>query len=249
MGVLLFLIGQIPANAAVSHTTAVPRPAGLIEEPEWGYWHKSQLGQPFPTVQHLYEIGQTITVPHNVSISVDNVERNWTPQPWQAVSNSVGYQDDAIGKEILLVRFTITNLSNTPIGYSDSSFSLVRANRHEQHVAALAELPGTQYGSFGQTSPWLQPGATMHTFVPFLVNPGEQPQRFVLSWRTIDPTRFTTVTAKNGKKINMPVYINVARIPISLVAPSSKATSVSAVTFAPDMTFTVANADVYSTGN
>jgi len=267
VGILLLLLGNLLATAAsqanaTSYATPTPAsqhsgvhaPVGsvgpLVEESEWGMWHKGDVAQSFPTRQHPYSIGQTISVPNYVSIRVDSVDRNWTPQPWQASPFPVGFQDDAHGKEVILVRFTITNLSHTTMNYSDHYFSLGRANGHEQRVAALAELTGDQYGSFGRPTPWLLPGVTVHTFVPLLVNPGEQPRQFVLSWQTIDPTHVTTVTATNGKEIVTPAYVKVARIPIALSAPFSQGSQtppVSSVTFVPDTTFKVADADVYST--
>lgn len=173
IGIFLFLIGKVSANAASQNSAVSQLASTLIPESGWEMWHKGYIGQSFPTTLHPYEVGQTVTVPKNVSIRVDSVARNWTPQPWQVSPYPVGYQDDAKGKEVILVRFTITNLSEVPLGYTDHYFSLVRANGHEQRIATLAELTSDQYGSFDQTSPWLEPGATVHTFVPFLVNPGD----------------------------------------------------------------------------
>lgn len=181
--------------------------------------------------------GQTIIVPNYVSVRVDSVERKWTPQPWQVSPYPSGFQDDATGKEVILVRFTIQNLSKTPIMYLDDYFSLVRANGREQRVATLNELTGDQYGGFAQT-PWLKPGALVHTFVPFLVSPGEQPQQFMLTWRPIDPTKSIQV----GRE-TLPAYMNIARIPIVLTASIVPG---STVTFVSNTTFKVTAADVYS---
>lgn len=230
-------IGGVPTiTVPVRHTSQQIGP--LVPESQWGRWYKGDLGQAFPSTTHPFASGQTIIVPNYVSIRVDSVERNWTPQPWQVSAYPAGYQDDATGKEVILVRFTIQNLSKTPVMYLNSYFSLVRATGHEQRVAALDELTGDQYGSFGQT-PWLEPGAMVHTFVPFLVNRGEQPQQFVLTWKTIDPTK----SIRNGNE-TLPSYLNIARIPIALSASTAPGSS---VTFVPDTTFTVTAADVYST--
>ncbi len=244
-GALLLFLSHARTSTGSSAKITVPaRPASqkigpLVPESQWGRWHKGDLGQTFPTTTHSLVPGQTITVPNFVSIRVDSVDRNWTPQPWQLSPSASGYQDDAAGKEVILVRFTIENLSKTPVMYSDSYFSLMRANGHEQRVAELNELTGDQYGSFGHTSPWLEPGALVHTFVPFLVNPGEQPKQFVLTWKTIDPTK----SSQSGTE-RLPSYLHIARIPIAL---SASTTPGSSVTFVPDATFTVTTADVYST--
>jgi hypothetical protein len=256
VGALLLFWGQMhPTAMASSRKASIPlQPASRRNTPEseWGRWHKGDQGQTFPTTVHSFVSGQTIIVPNYISIRVDGVDRNWTPQPWQMPPSSSGGQDDATGKEVILVRFTIQNLSNTPVPYSDSYFSLVRANGHEQRVAALDELSGDQYGSFGQTNPWLEPGAIVHTFVPFLVNPGEQPKQFVVSWRTLDLTKTTTASSSKGT-IRLPPYVNVARVAIALNALTAQATSaaptVSAITatFVPGATFTVSSSNVYST--
>ncbi|HLG62574.1 MAG TPA: hypothetical protein VKY19_11615 [Ktedonosporobacter sp.] len=251
VGGFLLLIGNLSANAA-SQSASAPssqKIGPLIPESEWGMWHKGNVAQSFPTTQRPYTIGQTVTVPNYVSIRVDGVDRNWTPQPWQVPPSPVGFQDDAKGKEVILVRFTLTNLSNAPVLYSDHYFSLVRANGHEQRVATLAELTGDQYGSFGRTTPWLLPGATTHTFVPFLVNPGEKPQQFVLSWQVVDHTQQPIVSA-NSPKGTMPFYANIARIPILLSFPPmsrTQASAASSITFVSDTKFTITGANVYST--
>jgi len=216
----------------------------LIGEQEWGMWHAWQLNVSFPTTQAAFRAGQTITVPNYVSIRVDGVDRNWQPQPWQQSPAPVGGQDDASGKEVILVHFTLTNLSTEPIGYSDQFFSLVRANGHEQRVAALAELGGDQYGSFGHTSPWLFPGASAHTFVPFLVNPGEQPRFFVFYWSQLKPN--TQTSGKNPRGIK-PLSSGVARITFALTGLQvPQVTAAASVSFVPNTTFTVRSTDVYS---
>lgn len=130
--------------------------------------------------------------------------------------------------------------------YSDLYFSLVRANGREQRVAALNELPGDQYGSFGAT-PWLLPGVTKHTFVPFLVNPGEQPKEFVFYRYTVQyPAQSTTSKAPVGK----PHWTGIARIPFALSAAhpgvASPASTAANITFAPVGTFVVTSGAVYS---
>lgn len=246
VGALLLFRSHVSTSTAstgspktTTSTNLSQRSLPLIPESQWGKWYKGNVGQSFPTTKSPFMQGQMIIVPNYVSIRVDSIARNWTPQPWQASPPGSGGQDNAAGKEVILVRFTIKNLSNVSLTYSDGYFSLVRANGHEQRVAELNDLTGDQYGCFGQTSPWLHPGATVHTFVPFLVNPGEKPGQFVLTWRTVDPTK----TTQNGTE-TLPVYQNIARIPINL---SALATPGASVTFVHNATFTVTTAEVYST--
>lgn len=246
-GAFLLFLGHARTSTGSSAKITLPvhhasqKSGSLVPESEWGMWYKGDLGQTFPTIIAPFVSGQTVTVPNYVSIRVDSVSRNWTPQPWQVSPPGAGGQDDAAGKEVILVRFTIQNLSTTPVMYLDSYFSLVRANGHEQRVAELDELTGDQYGGFGNTL-WLEPGAIVHTFVPFLVNPGEQAQQFVLNWKTIGPTK----TSSNGQE-SIPSYLNIARIPIALSTSIAPGTPGSSVTFVPDTTFTVIATDVYST--
>ncbi len=233
------MVHSTPASQANSS-----RLLSLIGEQGWGMWRARQLNASFPTTRTAFRVGQTITVPGYVSIRVDGVDRNWQPQPWQQSPAPVGGQDDVSGKEVILVHFTLTNLSTEPIGYSDQYFSLVRANGHEQRVAALAELTGDQYGSFGHTSPWLFPGASAHTFVPFLVNPGEQPRLFVFYWSHLKPN--TQISSKNPRGTK-PLSSGVARVAIALTGlQASQATTAGSVTFVPNTTFTVRSTDVYS---
>lgn len=236
------------SNSSPKVTTSInlsQKSLPLIPESQWGKWYKGDQGESFPTTKSPFVQGQTIIVPNYISIRVDSVTRNWTPQPWQASPPGAGGQDNAAGKEVILVRFTIKNLSSVPLPYSDGYFSLVRASGHEQRVAELNELTGDQYGSFGQTSPWLHPGAMVHTFVPFLVNPGEKPEQFVLSWRMVDPTKTHTVSTSHGTE-TLPSYQNIARIPINLSASAAPGSS---ATFVKNATFTVTTSDVYSTSS
>ncbi|MDQ2715271.1 MAG: DUF4352 domain-containing protein [Chloroflexota bacterium] len=246
-GALLLFFSHTYTNIGSSARFTIParlasqKGGTLVPESEWGMWHTGDLGQTFPTLTHPFVLGQTITVPNDVFIRVDSVDRNWTPHPWQVSPFGAGYQDDATGKEVILVRFTIKNLGKSPVMYSDSYFSLVRANGHEQRVADRDELTGDHYGSFGQATPWLEPGTMKHTFVPFLVNPGEKPEQFVFSWR-----KASLASSQNGTEI-LPSPLNIARIPIALSASPAPGTSSSSVTFVPDTTFTVTGVNVYST--
>lgn len=243
-GLLMLSRGGTTTHSATATQAQSSHMLPLIGEQEWGMWHPGQRNTSFPTTRTSFRVGQIITVPGAVSIRVDSIDRNWQPQPWQRSPFPVGGQDDASGKEVILVHFTLTNLNSEPIGYSDQYFSLVRANGHEQRVAALAELTGDQYGSFGHTSPWLFPGATAHTFVPFLVNSGEQPRLFVFYWAHLKPN---TATASRPSRGYTPIVIGVARVAVALTGPqAAQATTTSTVTFAPDSTFTVRSTDIYS---
>src|SRR5450432_3378601 len=109
VGTLLLLLGtqSFPASAAsqsqteknaVILTPMTGQSSGstvdpLTEEPEWGMWHKEDAALSFPTRQQSYSMGQTITVPKVLSIRVDGIDRQWTPQSWQLSPSPVGYQD------------------------------------------------------------------------------------------------------------------------------------------------------------
>jgi len=232
VAVALLLMENLPIDVVSQPGTIHQQSSSLVEEAQWGMWYKGNITQSFPTTLHPYTMGQTITVPGYVSIRVDGITRHWTARSWHISPYLIFKKDDATGKEVILVHFTLTNLKHIPIGYSDRYFSLVRANGREQRVARLAELTASRYGCFGHMSPWLSPGATVHTFVPFLVNPGERPLQFVLSWQTLDAP-----------------YARIARIPIVLSTfPSSVVHRLDRhlVKFVPDAIFTVDNADVYS---
>jgi len=69
--------------------------------------------------------------------------------------------------------------NNRQVEYDGDNFffTLQRAGQPEQRVAVLSVLPPTSYGSMGKV-PWLLPGESMDTFVPFLIKPGAAPESF-----------------------------------------------------------------------
>lgn len=242
LGFAMLVVGRTyvhAGSATVRHTLPV------FGESTWGKWHKEDVGARYPTMSRPLAIGATLNVPNDTSIRVDSIDRNWAPVgPWQTEPTQPGGQDDARGKEIILVRFTITNMSSEPLNYTDAYFSLIRANGHEQRVAALAELTGDQYGSFGQATPWLMPGVTKHTFVPFLVNPGEQPRAFVY-YRFRQ--QWPQTGAPQGKSIHTPpTLVGIARVVVSLTQQKTSGQSSQPLTMSPDASYTVSTSDVYS---
>lgn len=147
-----------------------------------GYWNKPDtafyMKRTAITDSRTFFLGDTVTLPSGLELTISRVERNW--QPPAVVSASFGRYadgDNPAGREILLVWFTGTNRGTGPIGFSDNAFTLTRAGRPEQRVAQLASLPPSAYGDQG-VQPWLLPGESKTTFVPFLVNPGEVPTSF-----------------------------------------------------------------------
>lgn len=147
-----------------------------------GFWNKSDVAfymkREAITDSRTFYMGDSITLPDGLELTVTKIERNW--QPPAAVSNSFGRYadgDNPAGREVMLVWFTGTNHGTTPIGFTDSAFTLTRAGRPEQRVARLASLPPSAYGDQG-VQPWLLPGESKTTFVPFLVNHGEVPTVF-----------------------------------------------------------------------
>lgn len=246
-----FHTGSVSATSAGA-LAAAQQPhklAPLIGEKSWGLWNQRDVGYTFPTTQQPFSMGETVDVSHEVEIRVDQVDRNWQPQAWQQAPSPAGGQDDATGKEVILVRFTITNLSQTPLDYYFDSFSLIRAGGHEQRVATLNDLTPDQFGPFGSGVGWLQPGVTKHTFVPFLVNPGEQPRAFVFSLHHYEPLTASAstpvgATSKGGVAQK---YVPDARIVVALPTPGSAQPAATAqVTFTPNATFAVTTSDVYS---
>jgi hypothetical protein len=236
------------ASAVANNNSGASVTGPLNPESSWGMWHKSDIGLKFPATQTAYSIGDTVTVSKYLSFRVDSIDRNWAPQPWQE-SPAPYYQDDSRGKEVILVRFTITNLSTTPVRYSDHYFSLVRANGREQRVALLNDLTGDEYGSFGHTNPWIPPGVTVHSFVPFLVNPKEVPHFFNLYWYRYDITP-TNDPRKQGLGNSQSNAVGVAKISVTLSSPGNGhlPTSTGNESFASDINFTVTSSDVYSQG-
>lgn len=147
-----------------------------------GFWNKPDtafyMKREAVTDGRTFYLGDSVTLPDGLELTVTKVERDW--QPPAAVSGSFGRYadgDNPAGREVMLVWFTGTNHSATPIGFTDSAFTLTRAGRPEQRVARLASLPSSAYGDQG-IQPWLLPGESKTTFVPFLVNQGEVPTAF-----------------------------------------------------------------------
>ena len=241
-GLSLMLIGQTQAH---SGSAPAQRKLPIFGESTWGKWHKEDIGTRFPTMISSFSVGETIVVQRDTSIRVDSIDRNWSPAgPWQTQPTQPGGQDDARGKEIILIRFTITNLSAIPLNYSDAYFSLIRSDGREQRVAALAELTSEQYGSFGQTTPWLMPGVSAHSFVPFLVNPGERALSFVFYRFDL---QWTQSGAPQGKSVQTPPnVVGIARVVVNLTNPQASAQASQPRIVMPNGTYVVSASDVYS---
>lgn len=255
--VVLALVGifhsALPVSAANPGKAA---PVSNIPESQWGKWKSSDIGRAFPTVKIPFSMGQKIIVPNQIAIQVDEVDQNWQPQAWQVSPHASSIQDAVGGnQEVILIRFTITNLSSTPLGYSSLYFSLVRSNGDEQRIADLNALTSDQYGAFGDTNPWLKPGVTKHSMVPFVVNKGEQNLTFVYYVYNVDwiensgPPLIPVKGSKHKVPNQTPKFVDIARVPVtfSLKAPTTLPTASGEVRgFVPSTTFTVQSADVYS---
>lgn len=245
---------SMPVSAAIGTASVSDLPN--YTESQWGKWTSYDVGKwKFPTVQVPFSMGQKVVFPNQIAIQIDEVDRNWQPQAWQVSPNAHSRQDDTTNKEVILVRFTVTNLSSMPMGYNDQYFSLIRNNGHEQRVADLDDLTGDQYGAFDDTNPWLTPGATKHSFVPFIVNKGEQHLIFVyydykVDWTQNSGPQYIQVPGSTKMIPNAtPNYVGIARIPFTLSSISPSTTQVASptvITFSSDSTFTVSGSNVYS---
>lgn len=177
-----------------------------------------------------FYLGDAVTMPDGLRLQVLRVERNW--QPTAAVSQSYGSDhdgDNPTGRETILVWFTATNVGSSSLGYSDSVFTLQRAGRPEQRVAHLASLLSSDYGSRGEV-PWLWPGQSMTTFVPFLITPGEAPISFQYYSSPTQPA----VSKAQAATLPTPIL---SRLSVQLRSPATRpATS---FTFVSSQTITV----------
>ena len=244
----------LPVSAANIENTHVP--TSNIPETQWGKWGKGDLGMKFPTIKSPFLMGQKVIIPNQIAIQVDEIDRNWQPQSWQVSPRASAIQD-AVGtnQEVIMVRFTVTNLSSTSLGYSNLYFSLIRSNKHEQRVGELNTLTSDQYGAFGDTNPWLNPGVTKHSMVPFIVNKGEQNLSFVyyvynVEWIQNSGPQFIQPQGSTHSVPNQtPKFVDIARVSFTL-SPSSSSTaspnSSGVKVFSPDATFTVQRTDIYS---
>ena len=130
------------------------------------------------TDSHLFYLNDTVIMPNGLELQVQQVQRNW--QAPAVVTASYGKNhdgDDPTGHEVILVWFHAKNVGKTPIVYNDSMFTLQMPGAVEQRVAHLSTLLPLSYGDKG-IEPWLLPGQSMTTFVPFLVSPGAVPISF-----------------------------------------------------------------------
>jgi hypothetical protein len=145
------------------------------------YWSMpdARFSQPFTvtTDPRPFTIGDTVTMPNGLQLRVTRVERNWQPSSAQATFGKTPDTDNPAGREIIRVWFTAADVGQDPVAFNNFFFTLQRAGRPEQRVAVLSVLPPTSYGSMGKV-PWLLPGESTETYVPFLINPGEAPESF-----------------------------------------------------------------------
>jgi hypothetical protein len=181
--------------------------------------------------QSIY-IGDTVQMANDLSLQVTQVERNW--EPAAAVASSYGRNhdgDDPEGREIILVWFTATNHGTTAIAYNDSQWTLLRPGKSEQRVARLASLLPTAYGDDG-VEPWLLPGESKSTFVPFLVTPGEA----VTSFQYYMPQ---PQAANATKPVGQTTRATLARLSVQLRAPLAALATARSVVFTGDITITV----------
>lgn len=181
----LIAVTVLVIGGAFLHAHASPEPPAGHHNANGAtgaYWNAPQAAfqsqRTAITDRRAFYFGDTVTMPNGLALKVLSVERNW--QPLAAVAATYGNEpdgDNPAGREIILVWFQATNTSTAPIVYSSSMFSLLRTNMPEQRVAVLASLLPTSYGDYG-VEPWLLPGQSKTTFVPFLVTIGEQPVSF-----------------------------------------------------------------------
>jgi hypothetical protein len=194
------------------------------------YWNQSMNAFTKPLVvktnSALVRVGNAIIMPNGLKIQVTNIQRNW--QPSLAIQDSLGRihdGDNPTGKEIILVWFKASDVGNAPIGFLLASFSLAVQGRAEQRVANLEVIPPQSFGSMNN-SPWLLPGQSMTTFVPFLVTPSAKLGSFKYY---IFP-----VPQKGSNALPQRLSINLSAPPVS--SPDANAAGIS---FVGDKTITV----------
>ena len=203
------------------------------------YWSKSDAA--FTTARTAQTnskpayIGQSVAMPNGLELKVTQVQRNW--QPTALVSATYGRNhdgDDSTGREIILVWFTATDVGTAPIGYNDSMFTLLCPGKHEQRVAVLSSLLSSAYGDDG-VEPWLLPGQSKTTFVPFLVNIGEA----VTSFQYYIPPQFIP-NATQQTSVPPLVRLSIQLSQLSVLPTQSQTPATSAViAFVADTTITV----------
>jgi hypothetical protein len=79
---------------------------------------------------------------------------------------------------------------------NDSMFTLQMPGVPEQRIAHLSTLLPSSYGDKG-VEPWLLPGQSMTTFVPFLINPGAKPisfQYYIATFSSPSSTQLPVLT-------------------------------------------------------
>lgn len=139
------------------------------------YWNMPETaiyGKRIATIDsRTFYIGDAVIMPNGLKLQVTRLQHNW--QPTSAVAATYGRikdGDDPSGREVLAVWFQATDVGTSPIVYNDSFFTLQVAGKAEQRVAHISSLLRTAYGDHG-ANPWLLPGQSTTTFVPFLVTP------------------------------------------------------------------------------
>lgn len=211
--------------AVLGHTASPPAQGQRASTNPQHYWDKPLQAFSTPlkalTDGRVFYIGDVITMPDGLKLKVTSVQRNW--QPPAVVTNTFGREQDGdnpAGYEVVLVWFRAMNAGTSPIVYNDSEFTLVALGEHELRIAQLASLLPTAYGDKG-VEPWLLPGETKETFVPFLVTPGSTLTSF--QYYFVPPLSATQAP--------------LLRLSISLEDPSHRTSA--NLTFKPDKAITV----------
>lgn len=236
LALLATCVAAIGAIVVGVQLTSAAKPIGLHNGqgstgqywnmPEAAFQEKRQV----KVDSRAFYIGDTVTMPDGLRLQVLRVERNW--QPTAAVSQSYGSVhdgDDPTGRETILVWFSATDVGSVPLSYNDSMFTLQRTGKPEQRVAHLASLLPTDYGNRGEV-PWLLPGQSTTTFVPFLVSPGENVVSFQYYSTPIQPP----VSKSQASTLSPPVL---SRLTVRLQSPTTRTTG--SFTFAASQTVTV----------
>jgi hypothetical protein len=214
-GIRQHLLADCNEHAQVSERTPVP-------DNSWGRWRCYDIDTTYPSTHASFAIGQTIIIPNYRSFQVDSIERNWQPSAGARLSGAGA--DDITNKEIIRIHVSVTNISTNTEGFNpDFFFALMRANEHEQRIAALNFDTPDKFVISGNF-PWQQPGDTLSMAIPFLIDPGEQPRSFIFLWSELEPP-------------STPI----ARVVIDLHAPLSKGK----VRFVPDQQFVVDQHVIY----
>jgi hypothetical protein len=222
--ILVYMLLVPPFSAQANTNTGRPNNK-YWSMPQQAIYGKRQAH----TDSHPFYLNDKVVMPNGLELQVQQVQRNW--QAPAAVTASYGSNhdgDDPTGREVILVWFIAKNVGTKPIVYNDSMFTLQMPGIPEQRIAHLSTLLPSSYGDKG-VEPWLLPGQSMTTFVPFLINPGTTPisfQYYIATFSSPSSTQLPELTRLSILLQNAHVLSRVDSKPFTFTA--DKTTTVGA---------------------